>query len=250
LFMDLTDAIILKTAPYSETTLLVTLLTPDRGVVRALAKGARRKGRQTQAAFEPLAWIQAQLSQKSPDALGTMFSPDLREDWAYLRGDLNRFAYASLGAEVLGAVAIESPPDPAYFQEAAGFLEALRGAPGPGSLAIALLVRLLHRCGFPPQLESPWTLATLPPMLAYHFESGLLAEARPDDSPRAMRLPRPVIVPLLGALGQAPPLDGSLTLGVPEGAQALRWLIRVWEDHLNQKLHAARFLEKMVLEGS
>src|SRR5690242_14591243 len=108
--MEAIDAIILKTAPYSETTLLVTLLTREHGVVHAMAKGARRERQNVQAAFEPFAWITCDLRLKGHDALGALYSPDLHQSWDYLRHDLDRLAYAGLGIEVLGGLAHHSAP--------------------------------------------------------------------------------------------------------------------------------------------
>ena len=245
--METVEAMILKVAPYSETTLLVTLLTGEHGVVRALAKGARRGARNVQAAFEPLAWVRAGLTLKALDKLGALYSPELREGWPYLRRDMDRLAYAALGIEALGGVAAQSPPDPFYLSEAVCYLERLEQTPGPGSLAIALLLRLLHHAGFPPQLAQPWTREDLPPMLSYHFDRGIFEESRVGDPSHAMRMPKAALAPLLDALSEAPSLDGSFTMGAKAGTQVLRWLARVWQDHLNEPLQAAKFLEKMVL---
>jgi recombinational DNA repair protein (RecF pathway) len=156
-------------------------------------------------------------------------------------------AFASLGLEVLGALATHSPPEPFFFEEGITFLEHLGSCSGAGSLAIALLLRLLHHAGFAPQLSEAWTEQTLPPTLTYHFDQGMFAAAQAADSSRAMRLPRPAVAAILPSLLGPPPLDGSLTLPSPAGRPILRWLIRVWQDHLNQPLHAADFLEKMIL---
>ena len=245
--MESDDAIILKAAPYSETTLLLSLLTREHGVVRALAKGARRAKQNVQAAFEPFAWIQASLRVPSSDGLYSLFSPELRAGWPYLRTDMDRLAYASLGLEVLGALATHSPPEPFFFEQGVTFLENLSVCAGAGSLTIALLLRLLHQAGFAPRLADAWTPQTLPPTLSYHFDQGILAPAHAADSSRAMRLPRPAVAAILPALLAPPSLDGSLSVPTPAGRPILRWLIRVWQDHLNQPLHAAEFLEKMIL---
>lgn len=245
--METTDALVLKAAPYSETTLLVTLLTRDRGVVRALAKGARRQ-RSLQAAFEPFSWIECGLRLTSPDALGALYQPDLHESWDYLRLDVDKLAYAGLGIEVLGAMAAHSAPEPRLLDEAVAYLSALRETAAPGSLAIALLVRLLHEAGFPPHFAEPWSAAALPPELTYHFDSGRFEAPQPIDSMHTMRLPRAALLPLLAALDFPPPLDGSFVVGARTGAAILRWLIRVWQDHLNQPLKSARFFEKMIAE--
>jgi recombinational DNA repair protein (RecF pathway) len=248
--METTEAIILKVAPYSETTLLVTMLTREQGVVRALAKGARRtKGGSVQAAFEPFAWVQAGLRLKRPDGLGVAYNVSLEQGWPYLRRDVERLAYAGLGIEILGGLATRSPAEPVLFDEALVFLENLEKAAGPGSLVIALLLRLLHEAGFLPQLAEPWTEETLPPALTYHFDRGMFDAPHPHDSSHTMRLTKEAVAPLLGALAVPPPLDGSWTLGAQAGQAILRWLIRVWEDHLNEPLQSAKFLEKMVLRA-
>lgn len=244
----MTDAIILKTAPYSETTLLVTLLTREHGVVRALAKGARRERYNVQAAFEPFALIACSLRVKGHDALGTMHGPDLKESWDYLRYDVDRLAYAGLGIEALGGLATHSAPDPRFFDEAAEFLETLGRVAAPGSLTIALLIRLLFAAGFPPHLAGPWTEATLPPSLTYHFESGRFEEPLANDSRHSMRLPRAAVAAVMKYFETPPPLDGSFVVGAQNGAVLLRWLIRVWQDHLNEPLKAGRFFEKMIGE--
>lgn len=240
---------VLNIAPYSETTLLVTLLTGEHGVVRALAKGARRGNRNMAAAYEPFAWVQAGLTLKSPDQLGSLYHPELRAGWPYLRRAMDRLAFAGLGIEVLGDLAAQSPPEPFYLTEAVHYLELLEKVPGPGSLAITLFLRLLHHAGFPPQMAKPWTPEELPPTLSYHFDRGLFEESRVGDTFQAMRLPKSALIPLLDALSDPPPLDGALTLDPVAGAHVLRWLVRVWQDHLNHPLQAAKFVEKMVLRG-
>lgn len=243
--MDTTDAIVLKAAPYSETTLLLTLLTRDQGLVRAMAKGARRTGHSVQAAFEPFAWIRATLRLKSHDALGSLFSPELQESWDFLRHDMDKLAYAALGIEVIGSLAAHSPPEPRFFDEATLFLRALEVSGAPGSLTISLLLRLLYEAGFPPHGAEVWTAETLPDELTFHFESGGFEASQPGDPAHSMRLPRLALLPLLPALQGPPPLT-SFIVGFQAGPMILRWLIRVWQDHLNEPLKSARFLEKMI----
>ena len=285
--MDKTDAIVMDAVPYRETTLRLTLLTADRGVVRALVKGARQPKRGVQAAFDPYAWIRATIYLKSPDALGKIGQAELVEGWGYLRHDLDRLAWAALGVEVLGAVASHSPVEAFYFREACVYLAALETARGPGSLAIALMIRLLHHAGFPPRLAEPWTPETLPSALSYDFSEGTFFETvtpgrplRPEAArnvsdkrmgdrveeqtdaasgrsglpgktfgvdAQGMAVPREAILAIMDALKTPPPLDESFTIPSTLGAPILRWLVAVWEDHLNRPLRSARFLEKMVL---
>ena len=62
-----------------------------------------------------------------------------------------------------------------------------------------------------------------------------------------MTLPREGVLAIMDALETPPPLDETFTVAPAVGAPILRWLVAVWEDHLNRPLRSARFLEKMVL---
>lgn len=50
-------------------------------------------------------------------------------------------------------------------------------------------------------------------------------------------------------LAAPPELSEEFTFSSHEGAELLRWLHCVWEDHLNQPIRSMEFLEKMVLGG-
>ena len=241
-----TEAIVLGTQPYSETTLLARLLTREAGVVRAIAKGARRKGRQAQASFEPLAHVDAliRLGGK-PDALATLYEAAPRPGWPWLRRDLDRFAFAAVGIEVLGAVAALHPPAPAYFIAARRYLDRMGETPGPGSLTIALLAGLLEEAGFPVRMADPaWTEETLPQRLTWDGADMVLREATPLE-PAAM--PRQAAVVLAAMLRDRPGQDGPPMIAPAAGRSILRWLTRLWESHLGRPLASARYLEQMVL---
>ncbi len=246
--MEQTEAIVLSASPYSETSLIVHLLTREMGVVRALAKGARRRrGRTTQAAYEPFSRVQVAISVRSPDKLGVLGEVSLVCEWNYLRCDLVRLAFAGLGVEVLGAVTRDSPPEPFHFEEACRFLDTLGETEAPGSLLITLLLRLLHHAGFPPHLAEPWTAETLPPVVVYHFDRIQFDRPGPADPSSTMRLPASALAPVLDIIEEPPPYDAPFDVPTSTGRPILRWLIRVWEDHLHCRLKAAEFLEKMVI---
>jgi DNA repair protein RecO (recombination protein O) len=244
-----TLALVLGVAPYAETTLLIRLLTRGQGVVRALAKGARRSAGHAapQAAFEPLALIETGLHLKNHDALGTLGEVRLVRDWPALRHDLPRFAYAALGVEVLGLLAADSPAESPMLEHALEFLAALETTSAPGSLAIAFLIALLHESGFAPRLAPALDPAALPPTLVWDFEHACFAIPSAATALRSLRLPRAAVAALGSALHDAPALDGSFQVSAVQGPALLRWLARVWEDHLHMQLRSWDFLEKMIL---
>jgi DNA repair protein RecO (recombination protein O) len=249
-----TEAIVLAVTPYSETSLVTRLLTRQAGVARALAKGARSPKSRLHGVLEPFARVEAQLHRANADKLGTLGETTLLESWPCLRGDLARLGFAALGVEVIGHVAEASPPDPFFYEEACRFLAMLGLARGAGSLAIALLLRLLHHGGFPPRWADgapPCAEALAAPgaAVAYDFAEGSLSilPGGRIEPPGAMRLPGRAMAAILGALAAPPRLDMTFELRAEDGPPLLRWLVRAWEDHLCTRLKSAVFLEKMAL---
>ena len=243
--MEKTEALVLATYPYSESTLIVTLLTREMGVVRGLARGARR-GSAGQAAFEPLAHVQTLIRLKSPDALGTLGETTLVEGWNFLRRDLDRLALTALGIETLGVYAGVHPPDAAHLDMGLEFLQAMGQTRAPGSLTVALLARLLHDSGMTPRTEQEWTPETLPARLAWDYAAGMLREERSAAEGPVQPLSRAAGAVVLELTERAPAIDGTWECGAGAGREVLRWLVRVWEDHLGRRLKAAEFLEKMI----
>lgn len=242
----LTDALVLKTWPYSESTLIVSLLTRDMGVVRVLAKGARRMQGQTAAAFDLFSQIRAKIRARSGEGLGNLSSVELRQGWMYLRTDLKRLALASVVMEVLGAVAAHSHPEAFFYEEAVEFLESLEKAAAPGSLAGLALLRLLHHAGHPPAIDERLDGEPLPDKMHYSFSRGEII-AGSADGPDAFNLPGSMVRGSREAIESPLEFSETFVLTGNDGRVFLRWLIRVWEDHLNQKLQSVEFLEQTVL---
>lgn len=276
-----TEALVLKTSAYSESTLIVWLLTREEGVARALAKGARRlKGGSSPASFDVFGLVRVSMRLVSPERLGNISSVELVRSWDYLRDDVKRFAFASLGLEILGAAATSSAPEPFFYDEAVRFLDALGGAAAPGSLTTALLIRALHHSGHPPRLDPRFGGKLPPGRLAYDFTEGIFtldSGAAPEDEAEPVveashvggrpgadddrgapdkddfsqsrpsghyPVPRTMVESLAPALTAPPPLADAFMLRGRDGRRALRWAVRVWEDLLHQPIRSLAFLEK------
>lgn len=242
--MMLTEALVLKTWPYSETTLIASLLTPEQGVVRVLAKGVRRIRGGAGASFDLFSVVRAKVRTRSGHGLGSIGSVELRRAWSFLRSDLKRLALASVGIEILGALAETSAPEPVFFEQAIEFLSRLEDGQPPGSLTAALLLGLLHFSGHGPRLAEGLAPDALPERLDYDFSEGAVVERLAIAARGRMPLARPLVESLLPALREAPTLQGELVITGEHGRGAMRWLVRVWEDHLGRKIHAAQFMEK------
>jgi DNA repair protein RecO (recombination protein O) len=159
-----TPAIVLSSLRYSETSKIVRLATREHGVQSAIAKGALRPRSRFGAALQLLSEGQAQYLTKEHRELHTLTAFDLQRLHAGLANRLDRYAAASVLAEVMLRFA---PPDPHpesfdLFQDA---LRALEEAPADAvePLGLRLLWRQVGVLGFSPSLDACVVDGTLLP---------------------------------------------------------------------------------------
>lgn len=243
------DAIVLKTWPYSESSLVVWLLLREHGAVRALAKGARRLTGRTAVALDGFSVIRAGVRLPQREGLAMLGAVELKRSWDFLHRDLRRLALASTGLEILGSVAADSPREPFFFDEAEAFLSRLEASPSPGSLTAALLLRLLDHAGYSPRLAEGLSPESLPMDMHYDFGDGaFVAGDAASHRIETMRLPGELVRALMSRPGP-PTLGPEFVLPSRLGPVALRWLVRVWAGHLHQEFRSVEFLEKTVLSA-
>ncbi|MTV50154.1 DNA repair protein RecO [Heliobacillus mobilis] len=94
-----TEALILRCRNYGEADRLLTLLTPERGKVSAIAKGVRKPKSRLRAGTQPLTHCHLVLYEGRN--LHTITQAEALESFAGLQGDIDRFAHASLMAELV-----------------------------------------------------------------------------------------------------------------------------------------------------
>lgn len=150
-----TPAVVLHGFPYSETSKIVRLLTPDHGVQSAIAKGARQPKSRFGAALQPLSEGVAQLYMKPGRDLNTLAEFDVTSSHQELAFDVARFAAAAALAElVLRFAPAEAHPE--IYELVVTHLDRLAVVPREvlpvtGLTALWAVVRAL---GFAPILDS------------------------------------------------------------------------------------------------
>jgi len=150
-----TPAIVLSTLRYSETSKIVRLATREHGVQSAIAKGALRPRSRFGAALQLLSEGQAQLLTKEHRELHTLTAFDLVHLHDRLATDLDRYATASVLAEVMVRFA---PPDPhpeSYdrLRDALALLEAA-SSEWVEALGFRVVWQLVSVLGFEPSLDA------------------------------------------------------------------------------------------------
>ena len=147
-------ALVLRTRPYSETSLWVRLLTESHGKITGIAKGARRG---TERVYSPLIEVEARGYPPRTDghALWNLARPELINDWRDLARDPVRLAYAWSILEVSEKTLQEMEPHPPLYAQAAAALDTLHGSAeiSPDGVLIWFLIRVADELGYSLQYE-------------------------------------------------------------------------------------------------
>ncbi|MCX7703657.1 MAG: DNA repair protein RecO [Planctomycetota bacterium] len=88
---EVTRAVVLKTSPYSNTSLVVTFYTEKYGKLVAMAKGARNRQRTVEGAIETLSLGEAVFYLKKGRGMATLKEYEAYEDFIEIRKSLERF---------------------------------------------------------------------------------------------------------------------------------------------------------------
>lgn len=148
------EAIVLRVQPFGEADRLATLLSPEHGRIRAVAKGARR-GRALAAAIQP--FVHADLVLWQGRQLDGISQAEVRDARRGLSLALETVTAASYCCELAEGFAAERQEAPELFSALGGVLDAL-GRQGPTGRLAELLrwfdLRLLGVSGFSPELDA------------------------------------------------------------------------------------------------
>lgn len=149
-----TDAIVLHTFDYLETSRIVRLLTRDAGVVSVLARGARRSRARYGSGLDLYAEGVAEISIKPQRELHNLNSLEIARSRAGIAQDIGRFTAAAVISELaMRFVGEESGSH--LFDIASHLLDELSEAPAPETIQVAAAGawRLIAALGLTPSLD-------------------------------------------------------------------------------------------------
>lgn len=151
--------LILRTRPFTETSLIVNWLTPEFGRLSTIAKGARRTKSPFRGKLDLFyeAEFSFQRSQKSE--LHTLREVVLRETNVALRHELGYLRQAAYCAALIEQSTETQTPLPEIYELFLGFLHALPSQPPKPRTVFAFELKLLEALGLSPDVED----SRLPP---------------------------------------------------------------------------------------
>lgn len=150
-----TPAVVLSTLRYGETSKIVRLATREHGVQSAIAKGADRPKSRFGASLQPFSGGIAHIIVKESRELQLLTAFDVGHVRIALAADLDRFAAASVLAEVMLRFAPSEPHPPSFdlLQDALRVLEVAPPA-AVGTLGLRILWHIVSVLGFAPSLDA------------------------------------------------------------------------------------------------
>ncbi|MEM1331143.1 MAG: DNA repair protein RecO [Planctomycetota bacterium] len=154
------EAVCVRLWDWSETSQTVSLLAREHGLIRGIAKGAKREKGSFSGGFELLTRGELHYIPKPEGRLATLTSWDLTEVFPGLRGAISAYYAGSYAADVVHHVFQEGDPHPTLYDALVELLGRLGG--GANADARALLMFqwiLLREAGYRPDVGEEEPLA-------------------------------------------------------------------------------------------
>jgi DNA repair protein RecO (recombination protein O) len=175
----ITKAIILSRTDYGEADRILTLLTPDYGKLRVLARGVRRVKSKLAGGIELFSVSHITFIKGRGD-IGTLVSTRLDKHYGRIVADLER-TMAGYDLIKLFNKNTEDEPEAAYFELLQQTFEALDDPAIPlGTVHLWFAAQLLRLSGYAPNLHTDVQGNKLQPGQAYNFDIERMAAVPAD----------------------------------------------------------------------
>lgn len=147
------EAVVLRTRKFRETSLLATLLTRHQGKIGVIAKGARDRKSRLGPAVQPMNHVTAVFYHKTTRDLQLLTQCDVVRVYRGLSEDMEKMAAGMAAIELVDAVTPEEEANEALFDLLTQTLSTVNGATKNARNALYYFeMRLLENLGFKPDL--------------------------------------------------------------------------------------------------
>ena len=237
-----TDAVVLHSLDYLESSRIFRLVTREAGVQSVLARGARTSRKRFSNALGLFAEGQAQIQTKPGRELHTLLTFDVLKLRPALAADLGRFTAANALAECVTRIVHEEAAHRVYRGVVEG-LDLIANAASDRSVTTGLGVmwRLVGDVGFTPSLgacaECHTLIAPDADAMFSHLAGGALCSRCGAHSPGGRRLPAAARLAIAGWLHDDRAAAVSLSAGEARAHQ------RLLREFLGQHLPDARAMK-------
>ncbi len=150
-----TEAVVLKTTPFAEADLIVTVFTLDYGIVKTFAKSPRKTKSRFGSSLEPLTYSRISFWGKEDAELPRLTQSDIIRSFQSIRDRLECFFGVMQIAELTLSLLPEHEPNKEVFGLLTDILNRIDGGNcGSGALDTLLYrIRFLDMAGYGPRLD-------------------------------------------------------------------------------------------------
>ena len=179
-----TEAVVLRGVDFSETSRVVTFLTPGRGRLACMAKGARRKSSPFASCLVNLNRVEIVFQHKAGREVQTLVEATLLQGYRGLRADPLKGFYAAFPEEVAGRVAQVDEPSADLYAALVRGLESLERWQGDvRTHAVWQVWQLLNAAGHAPVLEHCLDTGAAPGNApGFSYDGGVVRAAGTGDA--------------------------------------------------------------------
>lgn len=143
-----TKAIVLNSLPYADSDLIVTFFSEEQGIIKGMAKGARKSRKRFAGCFEPFNLVLLGVSVKEAGGLARVDSADILDLHYGIREDLARIKAGALMLDMVSLLEGPGSGSADGFVLLKAALEALDGSPDPAGLGAVFIIKYLEVSGF------------------------------------------------------------------------------------------------------
>ncbi len=112
-----TSAVVLRSFPYGETSIIARCYTRDHGKVSLIVKGARRKKSPMAAYFQPLNYLDIVYYYRQTRSLQSISKASFVEIWSDKNQDIKKITYSMAAVELIERTNTDNDPHPELFDE-------------------------------------------------------------------------------------------------------------------------------------
>lgn len=239
------EGIVLKTHALGDTSRIVVVYTRDHGLVKMVAKGARKSPSRFGISLEPLSRSRFHFYYKPDRDLHLLSQTDTIVATGVGLTDLSRLAHAQAAVELLDRLLWGEEPHPDLYDLLSATLDATVRAPGVAlpAITIAFELQVASLLGYRPRLDAcagcGGTLS--PDRLFSPARGGLLCVACAAHEPGLVRLSADALAGLALLLSR-PVGEAGDYLEVPRTGEILRVVDQFLRHHF-QRFQGLRSLE-------
>ncbi|NOY78950.1 MAG: DNA repair protein RecO [Calditrichaeota bacterium] len=147
------EAIVLKTHDFQETSKIVSVYSKEYGRLQLIAKGVRSPKSKFGALLDGLNYLRILYYFKETRELQFLSNAELVKVFSHLRDDLDRFSYASIIAEIIYRTQLLGERNLRLFHTIISSFEGINASENYRNYFEAFLMRFIEISGFHPKLR-------------------------------------------------------------------------------------------------